>query len=40
MVLTGDLVRTVSMVTWVQKAEKGIEPVRGGKTERGGVDRV
>ena len=35
MVLTGDLVRTVSMETWEQKAERGLEPVRGGEMEKG-----
>ena len=35
MVLTCALVRTVSMERWEQKAERGLEPMRGGKTERG-----
>lgn len=34
MVLSGDLVRMVSMETWEQKAERGLEPMRGGKMER------
>lgn len=35
MVLTGDPVRMVSMGTWEQKAERGLEPARGGKMEKG-----
>ena len=35
MVLTGDLVRTVSMETWEQKSERGLEQLRGGKMEKG-----
>ena len=33
MVLTGELVRTVSMERWEQEAGRGLEPARGGKTE-------
>ena len=33
MVLTCELVRTVSMERWEQEAGRGLEPMRGGKTE-------
>ena len=35
MVLTGDLVRAVSMERWEQKSEPGLEQMRGGEMERG-----
>lgn len=33
MLLSGELVRMVSMERWEQKAEKGLEQMRGGKMQ-------
>ena len=35
MLLSGELVRTFSMERWEQKAERGLEQMRGGKMQRG-----